>query len=183
MTAPGTPTPPATEERPDFGLAASTPGGRFLLSLLLVALTGSLFAWNLPDWAGQDSAQDPVRPLMVSAGLEQNWALFAPNPTRLSIEMVARVELADGSSELFFFPSGDPFVGTFREYRWRKFERRVRLDSYSRHWGPAAAWVARQIDGDIERVVLIRRWAESPEPGSGGVHVWEESEFFTLEDP
>ena len=75
---------------------------------------------------------------------------------------------------------GDDFVGAYREYRWRKWERRIRLDRNDHLWRPTAQWVADRYEdqGTVERVVLIRIFSDTPEPGSGDERVWETIEFY-----
>ena len=77
--------------------------------------------------------------------------------------------------------SGDTaLIGAYREYRWRKWERRIRLDRNDHLWRPTAQWVADRYedDGVVERVVLIRIFSDTPEPGSGDERVWETVEFY-----
>ena len=70
--------------------------------------------------------------------------------------------------------------GRQREDRWRKWERRIRLDRNDHLWRPTAQWVADRYEdqGTVERVVLIRIFSDTPEPGSGDERVWETIEFY-----
>ena len=102
-------------------------------------------------------------------------------PPTTSIETYAAVTFADGTTTEYRFPDGEPVFGALREYRWRKFEGRLRLDRNRFLWEPTARWIAERYDQPVDTVVLIRRWSETPEPGSGTDRVWQQFEFFTLE--
>lgn len=175
----------ATQRRlPGAGLAAGTRAGRFALSLGLVALLASVLVWNLPqeNRLRQDLVPT-VRPVVNALGLNQRWELFSPNPSRVSVGVHAVVRFADGSETVYELPDGEPFVGALREYRWRKLERRIRLDSRRDLWRPTARWIAGRFDDDpaVVSVTLVRRFSTTPEPGTDDPRVWEESEFYTLD--
>lgn len=163
---------------PECGWFAGTSSGRVVASIVLGLLTVAVVVWNLPSSALRSELRPGVRPVMHALALDQSWSVFAPDPTTTSIAVEAQVTLADGRVERFVFPEGDDFVGAYREYRWRKWERRVRLDDRSELWLPTAEWVARQFDEPVMRVVLVRRFSETPEPGSGVERRWSSVEFF-----
>jgi hypothetical protein len=165
----------------DLGWAAGTRIGRLFLSVLLGFLAVSLVIWNLPDSDLRAKLRPTLRPVVNSMAIDQSWSVFAPNPTTLSIAVEADVHLADGTVERYTFPAGDDFLGAYREYRWRKWERRVRLDINDHLWVQTARWVAMRFpEGQVDRVVLIRRFSETPEPGSGDERAWKTVEFFDL---
>ena len=152
----------------DLGWAAGTRAGRVVLSAMVGFLVFSLVVWNLPDSDLRARIRPTLRPAVNAMAIDQSWSVFAPNPTTLSLEVEADVHMTDGSVETYTFPEGDDFVGAYREYRWRKWKRRVRLDRNDQLWEPTARWVATQFpDGQVDRVVLIRRFSETPEPGVG----------------
>ena len=62
----------------------------------------------------------------------------------MSLAVEADVYRRDGTVERYTFPHGDPVIGAYREYRWRKWERRVRLDRNDHLWDRTARWVADQ---------------------------------------
>lgn len=167
-------------EHADLGWVAGHRVGQILLSAFLAFLVFTLIVWNLPKSEVRDQIRPSLRPFVNSAAIDQSWAVFAPNPTTVSLAVEADVYLADGSREHFKFPHGDDLIGAYREYRWRKWERRVRLDSNDHMWKRTAEWVAAQYDADVERVVLVRFFSDTPEPGSGEERVWERAEFFDL---
>jgi hypothetical protein len=171
----GVTAPPPDREQ---GWFAGSSSGRVVASVVLGFLTVALVIWNLPSSELRNELRPGVRPVMHALALDQSWSVFAPNPTTTSIAVEADVTFADGRVERFVFPEGDDFFGAYREYRWRKWERRVRLDDRSEMWRPTAEWVARQFDEPVTRVVLIRSFSETPEPGSGTERVWTSVEFF-----
>jgi hypothetical protein len=156
--------------------------GRVGLSLLLTLFCGFLVVWNLPRSEIRNEVRPVLRPVVEALAVDQDWGVFAPDPTKISIAVEADVELADGSVIRYRFPDGDPFVGAYREFRWRKWERLVRLDDSSRYWQPAAEWVAaRFAERDPVRVTLVRRFADTPPPGSGQPKEWRSVEFYDYE--
>lgn len=164
-----------------------TSAGRAVLSGLLIVMFTIQFFWNLPDSELRDAGVGALRPVVLSAGLDQRWGVFAPNPRRVSLDFYAIVEYPDGSTLLWGIPKPDePFLEPYRTYRWRKWMSWVRLDRNEDDlWEPAARWIM----GDMERagqtpnrVTLVRKSYENPEPGSGdATPQWSESQFFTLE--
>lgn len=168
----------------DLGWAAGTRSGRFVLSVAMALLCITLVIWNLPRSEVRSELRPIVRPAVYALAIDQSWAVFAPNPTTVSLAVEADVYLADGSIDRYRFPHGDDLIGAYREYRWRKWERRIRLDDNSRLWRPTAEWIAEQYDDRVVKVVLVRIFSDTPEPGSGEDRVWETVEFYTLDlDP
>lgn len=168
---------------PDAGFFVSSPVGRGLLSVLLLFTLSGVFVWNLPPSHLRHRLIPVYRPYVHALGLDQDWGLFSPDPRNLSILFEARLGFRDGSGETFHPPLGDPFVGLFRGYRWKKWGERVRRDSHRRHWEPTARHFAHRYTDDprgLTSVVLVRRWSVSPEIGSVE-RTWNEYEFFTLE--
>lgn len=163
------------------GWFVGTSSGRVVTSVLLVLFVYSLVVWNLPASEARSKLRPGVRPVVHALGIDQNWGVFSPNPSTTSVAVEADVTFADGTIERYTFPDGGPLFGAYREYRWRKFERRVRLDDQRRLWRPAAEWIARQYgDREVVEVTLIRIFSKTPEPGSGRERRWESVDFFTL---
>lgn len=172
------------EESVDLGRVAGTRLGRLGVSVIAAVLIVSVFGWNLPDGPAADDYKDTIRPLVNTLGLNQSWALFSPNPSSQSVRVWAEATFDDGSVEIYDFPGGDAVVGTYREYRWRKLERRVRLDRYRGIWRPTAEWVARELssgDRQVVHIALHRDFSSTPAAGSGDPRVWETFEFFETE--
>lgn len=165
----------------DPGWFVDTRLGRLLLSLLLGAFAYFVVVWNMPESHTRDELRPPIQEVVWAAGIAQNWGVFAPNPVSISYRVEADVELADGSVERYEFPDGEPFLGAYREFRWRKFESRIRRDEQRSRWRPTALWIRDQFDGQSPvSVTLIRRTRKVPEPGSGDVSPWEEEDIYTI---
>jgi hypothetical protein len=175
----------------DAGLLAGTGPGRLLLSVGLVALLLCVLVWNLPrDTSLRAELLPTVRPLVDVLGLNQRWELFSPDPSTVSVEVTAEVRFADGTERVYRFPDGEPLLGALREYRWRKLERRVRLDDRRALWRTTAAWIAGRYRPEAEAagtvvttVTLVRRTSATPTPGSGDRRVHEREAYYTFTVP
>ncbi len=172
---------------PEPGRVAGTAIGRAGLSVLLVTLLLAVLAWNLPrDVAVRERLVPVARPLVSTLGLNQRWELFSPDPSTVSVEVLAEVVFADGAVHTYRFPDGEPFVGALREYRWRKFERRVRLDDRRALWRQTARWIADRFEDDaaeagttVAEVTLIRRSARTPRIGTDDPRIWTGERYYT----
>jgi hypothetical protein len=153
-------------------------GGRRLLSVLLVATLAAVVVWNVPEPPVRALARPVVEPFVNTAGLDQRWNLFAPDPPRRTTEVVARIEYADGGLTLWEPPRND---------RWRKWLGTITNEAITAYWGPTAAWIAdHHGDGGRQavRVELIQRWRDLSPPGPGAVEEpWQQSVFFTYVVP
>lgn len=163
----------------------ANPLGRRMLSGVLVLILGAMIVSNLPPSRLRTTAMRSLRPVLDLTGLHQNWNLFAPNPRRVTLHLEARITYADGTTETWQPPKGDPFVGVYRTFRWRKWASYVvdRSDD-SDLWAPTAAWIAGTRVRDGKRPVLVeivRRSYVAPRPGSGSTRVppWRERVLFT----
>jgi hypothetical protein len=166
----------------------SSVGGRAAISLFVAVTVGCLVLWNLPDDSAlQQESSRVVRPYMLATGLNQNWGVFAPNPRRVTLDFIARVEYADGTTGTMNVPSGGRLIGSYWDYRWRKWYEYVREDAYKGLWLPAAAWFASRAEEEGRhpvRVTLVRRWRVTLPPGEGPSQgPWQESAFYTYDVP
>lgn len=159
--------------------------GRWVVALVLVVGGVWIVGPNMPAGPFRDQVDALWRPA-TEAGLVQDWGVFSPNPRDQSLDVRARVEFDDDTSTFWDVPELDPIVGAYRQYRWQKWQERVRLDDNRWMWDTTAAWIAGQVDtGDrtVVRVTLIRRWIDheplgTPEPIDSDwnefeYHVWE----------
>ncbi len=168
----------------DPGWFVDTRLGRLILSLLGAACIYFLVVWNLPDSEIEDRLRPGLSPTVRTVGIAQDWGVFAPNPVSTSYRVEADVTLADGSVLRYQFPDGDPWIGAYREFRWRKYESRVRKDENRSRWKPTAEWIRRQYSDEVVvGVDLVRRSRPVPEPGTNEATEWEEEQFFTLRFP
>ena len=165
----------------------STSVGRAVISVLIVVLVLSLVLWNLPDSELKAQSDVAVRPIIMVTGLNQNWGVFAPDPRRQTLDLVARVRYADGNERTIAYPRGGRIFGSYWDYRWRKWYEAVRTDRHEGLWQPAAAWFAQREKAAGRRpvaVTLVRRWYDLYPPGKGPEHgPWEEYGFYTYDVP
>ena len=176
-----------------LGFWVERPWARAALSGVLTILVVVVVGWNLPrsvfGYEIRDDARQSLGPIVRRLAMDQGWEVFAPNPSTISIAVVADVTFEDGTTTRFEFPDGEPFVGAFREYRWRKWERRIRQEKNSGLWRGTADWIARELadpDNAVVEVQLVRRWSYTPDPNGDEDRVWSSVDFgrtFTYEDP
>jgi hypothetical protein len=166
----------------------SSVAGRIAISVFVAVTVLFLVLWNLPEGSALKQKTDRVvRPFMLASGLNQNWGVFAPDPRRVTLDFEARVTYADGITETYRVPEGGRLVGSYWDYRWRKWYEWVRTDDHEELWQPAAAWFAgraREEGKDPVRVTLVRLWYPTLPPGPGPSHgSLEEHPFYTYDVP
>ena len=122
----------------------SSVGGRVVISILVVVLFAAVVAWNLPESELGRQGRFRLKPVVNAAGLDQTWAVFAPDPPRQEVELEARIAYADGTERRWRVPTGDPLVGAYRDYRWLKWAEWMTSGATVVLWEPAAAWIARE---------------------------------------
>lgn len=158
--------------------------GRAVVVALMALVVAGIVSWNLPSSAIQRSTVEVVRPFVLLTGLDQNWKVFSPNPRSINIDMYAVVTMEDGEVVRWDIPAGEgPFLAPYRNYRWRKWLEYVRADAQRNDlWKPAAQWIAAQYEADGDepvRVELVRRWFDTPGPGTGGDRpAWNEFTYY-----
>ncbi len=146
----------------------SSAAGRVLISVFLVVTVLAVAFWNLPPSELKRQGLRPLAPYVRATGLDQNWGVFAPNPRQQTLEMVARVQYADGTQGTWRLPSGNALFGAYWDYRWRKWMEWASNDAYPQLRDPAAQFVLREERGAGRRPVqveLFRRTADLPAPG------------------
>jgi hypothetical protein len=159
--------------------------GRALLSVLVTVTVLAMVVVNMPASHLRDALIGPVGWFVRATGLEQDWGVFAP-PRNLSLEVLARVDDADGSATVVRAPQRLG-LGSYVDYRWHKYEERLRLDERADLWEPYARFVAagaRAEGRDPVCVTLVRRWAPTLPPGPGPEReAWKEYPFYVLPLP
>ena len=115
--------------------------------------------------------RDDVRPaagrVLLPLGLDQDWALFAPDPRGFSVALYARLSYADGRERVLTLPAHGRVLAPYRTYRWQKYAERVRADEYELLWEPTARWFADRGGDGVTRVELVRTFRDTVVPGSG----------------
>lgn len=158
--------------------------GRALVSIFVAVTVASLILWNLPESELRRRALPVVETFVGLTGLAQNWGVFAPDPRRETISLVARAKYTDGREEEFDFPSGDPIIGAYWDYRWLKWDEWASDATHQELWQPTAAWFAKkaaEAGGRVETVTLVRRSYPLLPPGPGPERgEWREQPYYTL---
>ena len=156
--------------------------GRAIISALVLFAIGSIVVWTMPNSEIKRLALPLVKPFVRTAGLAQNFEVFAPDPRRETIRMRAEVTLDDGTRRVWHFPDREPVVQAYRDYRWGKLMENLygndvsALTSFSE-------WVAREVTPAgrrAVRVAVIRRWAPHRPAGFGRYFPWREDVHFVL---
>lgn len=141
--------------------------GQVVLALVMLVLVVSVALWNLPPGRPRDAVRPAVGPVVQAVGLEQDWALFAPEPRSFGVGVYATVTRADGRTERWEPPHNGLVLSPYRNYRWQKYVERLRADDYAGLWEPTARWVAREAGPDVVTVVLTRTFRDVAVPGDG----------------
>lgn len=144
--------------------------GRGVLSTFLVVTLAAIVVINLPASPLRHSLLRPAQPYLNALALDQAWALFAPDPRRAVIDLDAIVRYEDGSTADWHFPRDGALIGTYRDYRWRKWaENAIADQNGGALWKPAALWAAAREQRAGHRVVsvtLLRHVAPLTPPGT-----------------
>lgn len=159
--------------------------GRGALSSVIVVTLIAIVAINLPGSELRRQLLRPAQPYLNALGLDQNWAIFAPDPRRVVIDTSALVAFEDGVTARWRFPHDGALVGTYRDYRWRKWDENLINPANSAALRrPAALWAARQEARPghrVTRVTLVERFAPLAPPGvEPSVGRTAEQVFYTL---
>ena len=160
-----------------------TDWGRGLLSVVIGITLATVLTQQLPNSYLRAKLDRVFAPYAKATGLEQDWAVFAPNPRRMVIEVEGRVKYADGSTSTWRIPRSDDFLGVYWDYRWLKLVEHVHPDSGAPLWQGVALYVARQQRRAVPMVAvdLVRRWSELRPPGPGPSRSpWQEYSFYSL---
>lgn len=161
-----------------------SPAVQGALTVVALLLVGSVVLWNLPAGRPRDATRPTVGTVVQGLGLEQDWALFAPNPRAYSVGVYATITHRSGRVETWEPPHNGLLIAPYRTYRWQKYVERLRGDDYSGIWEPTARWIAREHGSDVTKVVLTRTFQEAKVPGAGGPRpALGRYDFYTLDLP
>ena len=160
---------------------ATVQGG---LAVVMAVVMGSVLLWNLPPGRPREATRPTAGALVQALGLEQDWALFAPDPRSYSVAVYATITHSDGRVEKWVPPHNGLLLAPYRTYRWQKYVERVRADDYSGLWEPTARWLAREHGPGVTKVVLTRTFQEAQAPGAKGPRAaLGRFDFYTLDLP
>lgn len=161
-----------------------SPGGRAVLSGVILFISAVLLGVTLPDSPIQGQIHRLVRPMRDMVGLYQGWGVFAPNPRNESWEVEARISYSDGTVGTWSKPDGDAFIGEYRFHRWVKYQEQVWQRRHRALWPELAIWLVRTHDSPSRhpvKIELIRRSQRLNPPGSKlPREPWEETTFYVL---
>lgn len=156
--------------------------GRLAISVGVVILLLAQVGTHLPTSALARVVAPPAARAVNMLAWEQTWAVFAPNPRSISLDLEATVTFADGSTARWTVPDGPVVGANLRLYRWRKWLENVRADDSWLLWDPTARWIAslyRNGPSPVVRVDLTRLFhenlAEGPQPP------WRAYTFYSLD--
>jgi predicted DCC family thiol-disulfide oxidoreductase YuxK len=166
--APPAPVPPALPTSLQQRLEESA-FGRGVLSTLIAVTLIAIIAVNLPESKLRRELMRPGQPYLNALGLDQSWALFAPDPRRVVIDVTAAVRYDDGQAASWHFPRDGALIGTYRDYRWRKWaENLINPLNGAAMWRSAALWAAARSSRPghaVASVALVEQFAPLEPPG------------------
>jgi hypothetical protein len=131
---------------------ASSAGKAVISGLVLVVVLVGV-VWNLPDAPIKRLLQPVVKPIAVPTGLDQGWAMYAPNPSRRIDTVEVQVTMANGENRVWTMQPGARGISEFGWDRWMVMRYSAVLDANVRP--ELARWVARQVTGPGERAVAV----------------------------
>ena len=162
----------------------SSAAGQAVIGAFALLLVLAVLGWNLPAGRPHDRAVRALGPLTQGLGLEQDWALFAPDPRSFGVAVHATLTYQDGHTRRWDPPHNGLLVTPYRNYRWQKYVERLRADDYSTLWDPTARWLARTYGPGVVKVVLTRYFRDVADPGDGKPRPRPGSyDFYTLDLP
>ena len=115
-----------------------------VISLFVLATLVTILTANLPPSRLQVDLLKADHPYLYGADLEQNWGVFAPDPRQQTVDVLALVTFADGSTETWQVPRRNPVVGEYIDYRWLKWTEWVVSPAYPELAKPTALYAARR---------------------------------------
>jgi hypothetical protein len=158
--------------------------GRVVLTAMMAVLAAAVLLWNMPAGSPRDAVRPAAAHVLYPIGLDQDWALFAPDPRAFSVGVYARITYRDGRERVQVPPHNGHLLAPYRTYRWQKYVERLRADDYASLWEPTARWIARTAGPGVTRVVLVRTFRDAVVPGSGVARgARGEYPFYTLDLP
>jgi hypothetical protein len=153
-----------------------------VVTILMLAVLACVVFWNLPPGQPREATRPLASTVTQSLGLEQDWALFAPDPRGFSVGVFATITHSDGRVDRWVPPHNGLVFAPYRTYRWQKYVERLRGDDYSGLWEPTARWLARKYGPGVTRVVLTRTFQEAKVPGAKGPRPpLQTAVFYTLD--
>lgn len=127
--------------------------GKVVISVLVVVIVAVGVTWNLPDSPIKQALLPVAKPVAVPAGLDQGWAMYAPNPSRRIDTVEVQVAMADGEKRVWTMQPGAKGISEFGWDRWMVLRYSAVLDATARQ--ELARWVVREVTEPNERAVGV----------------------------
>ncbi|MGV0795208.1 hypothetical protein [Mycolicibacterium sp. XJ1819] len=138
--------------------------GEAAISVLIIGILAISLLSTLPKSLIKEAVAPVLIPVARSAGLDQNWAMFAPNPPRTFSKLEVHVIMRDGEDRVWR-PEDDK---SMPDIYWRKVKEEI---VKRKEFRPGlASWVIRNQVKPNERparVVMIVTTETLPLPGQG----------------
>lgn len=132
--------PDTTEELPPRVRFERSRAGQTIITYVLLLLLAAMVVQNLPSSVVHRDLQ-PLDDRLNDIGFNQDWTVFSPDPRAESIRVTATLFYPDGTRTVWRVPHKGVFLGAYRDYRWQKWQERVRSDDFARLWEPTARWL------------------------------------------
>ena len=137
---------------------------RSALGVAVVGITGAFIViYALPDAPITRHVPKWVYNTGDVITLNQNWALFAPDPPSTDVQLDFVITDANGDVTVESLPTGPVWLPTARSERWRKVRERLTPTSAAKRWPEALQWSLAQLKSsgrDPQKIELRRRWIE-----------------------
>lgn len=148
---------------------------RALINAFIVAYVVLLSLTLMPgSWAWRNAVLRMFNPIILYAGLWQNYSVFSPNVRDINLHIEAIVTYQDGTQIVWPFPRMERLPLFHRIYleRYRKFGHdHLNWDHERVLWPDFARFVARRMndrgDNKPREIVLKRYWQRIPPPQVG----------------
>lgn len=143
-----------------------SPVGEAAVNCLVIVVVLIGLVSNLPESEIKSRFMPLLGPVAGVTGLDQYWAMYAPNPPRRLEDMEVHVTMADGTDRVWTLPTYDPLFGVASQHRWRKIKESLVTEPSIRR--DFAHWVVRQVarpQEHVERVYILLRTEDLSPPG------------------
>ncbi len=134
---------------------------------ILIGLAFALW-YPLPNSRIKAMAPSWWVPATELFGLQQNWAMFSPDPPELTLDVEAVVTDDEGKEWVINVPRPNPVVGPVYSERFRKWEERIYPVGMNPEWPNAARWFATKARAEgiaPKQIELRRSWTMTDLPG------------------
>ena len=130
--------------------------GRIALSTAIAAFLAVLAVNNVPVQSVREdvTADDAI---VRALGTGQVWSVFAPNPQQVVSDLRVEFAYRDGTRSVWRIERGDPWIGSYRDYRWLKLAENASRDERVGFGLLAYAARERAEPKPLARADLVRR--------------------------